>query len=306
QSARRATPRLRCPYACPMAGTPLMFFPVSGHHFCVADPAISGHAHQPEVEAVNGLVLFTPRLMVGQVLWVDNFLVTSAYDSLQTVTVINNPNSGLWKLNLLGTWTTDLAWNISNANLQAALLTAAGAAAGDITVVTGLNPQSYDVQFANGLGSQDIPTMVADPNTLMNALGQTCAVSVTSTELGTPEIVAPTAISIPPLQARIWNGVLSTIDYEDTEGFQLVSSMPEFALPGPLVYDLTFDKVTFNGKSRTLAPWAFEAPADSTAICLTDPALTRLPWERPITKMWEPPKPGLAVVGGRTWRERAS
>lgn len=287
-----------------MAGMPLTFFPVSGHHFCVADPAISGHVNQPEVEPVNGLVLFTPRLLVGQVLWINDFLVTAAYDSLQTVTVINNPNSGLWKLNLLGTWTADLPWNTTNSALQTALLTAAGAATGDLTVVTGLNPQSYDVHFANGLGSQDIPTMVADPNTLMNALGQTCAVSVTATELGTSEIVAPTAISIPPLQARIWNGVLSTIDYEDTEGFQLVSSMAEFDLPSALIYDVTYDKVTFNAKSRTLAPWAFEAPADETPICLTDPDLTRLPWQRPITNTWSPAHPELAVVGGRTWRER--
>src|SRR6185312_16165257 len=210
------------------------------------------------------------------------------------------------KLNLLGTWTTDLAWNISNANLEAALLTAAGAAAGDLTVVTGLNPQSYDVQFKNGLGSQDIPTMVADPNTLMNALGQTCAVSVAATELGTEEIVAPTAIAIPPLQARIWMGVLSTIDYEDTEGFQLVASMPEFGLPSTLIYDVTFDKVTYNGKSRTLAPWAFVASVDATPICLTSPDLERLPWERPINAVWEPPKPELVAVGGRSWRERAA
>jgi len=289
-------------------GTPLTFFPVSGHWYAAADPAISGHSNQPEVEPMNGLVLFTPRLAIGQTMWVEDFLVTAAYDTLQTVTKINNPNSGLWKLNLLGTWTTDLAWDISNATLEAALIAAAGAAVGDITVVTGLNPQSYDCQFKNGLGSQDIPTMVADPNTLMNALGQTCAVSVSSVDHGTEEIVAPTAIAIPPLQARIWMGELSTIDYEDTPGFQLVSSMPEFELPDTLVYDVTFSKVTYNGKSRTLAPWAFEAPTDETPVCLTSKDLVRLPWERPIDETWTPEAEpsGLTLVGGHDWRARAA
>lgn len=271
---------------------------------------------------MNGLVLFTPRLKVGQVMWVDDFLVTAAYDSLQTITIINNPNSGLWKVNLLGTWTTDLPWNISNTALQTALLTAAGAAAGDLTVVTGLNPQSYDVQFANGLGGQDIPVMVVDPGTLMNALGQTCAVSVAPTDLGTPEIVAKTAIAIPPLQARIWFGELSTIDYEDTPGFQLVANTGHFGEvdQGPpfntdpdlgleyqeLIYDVTFSSVTYNGKSRELAPWAFVAPPDNREICLTDPDLARYPWVRPLDDVWTPPYTGPTLVGGTNWRERAA
>jgi hypothetical protein len=295
----------------------LRFFPVSGTWVAVADPALYGHENIPEVERVSGLVTFTPRLYLGETLWLEHFIVTEAYDSLQTVTKINNPNSGLWTLNLLGTWTTDLPWDITNSALQAALITAAGASAGDITVVTGLNPQSYDVQFANGLGGTDIPTMVADPGTLMNSLGQTCAVSVAPTDLGTPQIIAPTAISIPPLTARIWDGILSTINTEDTEGFALVSSMPEFGRPYQgqlgeevewrLIYDVSFDKVTFNGAPRVLAPWAFKAPVDQTPVCLTDPALERLAYQEPIPYMWAPEThvaPHLRVVGD--WRTRAS
>jgi hypothetical protein len=156
------------------------------------------------------------------------------------------------------------------------------------------------VKFAGNLADQQIPIMAADYDNLLNAEGQGCEVTVDGTLMGGPEISGPTAISIPPLQARIWDGVLSTIDMYDTEGFQLVSNMPDFGLSS-LIYDVTFDKVTYNGGPGMLAPWAFEAPVDSTPISLTDPTLNRLPHQPPITKVWSPPVGGLVAVKNDAW-----
>lgn len=281
----------------------LVFFPISGDNFAVADPSVSGTQNQPIIQPVNGLVLFTPRLPIGTVFWVDNYLIQAAYDALQIVNIVNNPNQGTYTLQLLGTWTSALPYNVTNAALQAALIAAAGAATGDITVSNGPNPQSYQVAFAGNLAGTEIPIMNAEFSTLLNAQGQGCEVTVDGTSLGGPQIMAPTAITIPPLQARIWNGVLSTIDMDNTQGFQLNANQPELNLsqvvPGTtqLIYDVTFDQVTYNGGPGILAPWAFPAPTDATPVCLTDPALARLPWEPPITKTWEPPAPaGLRVV----------
>jgi hypothetical protein len=279
----------------------LVFFPVSGTNFAVADPSISGGQNQPIIQPVSGLVLFTPRLQRGTSFWIDNYLVQAEYSAEQTVNIINNPNQGNWTLQILGVWTTNLAWNAANATVQNALVAAAGVTTADIHVATGINPQSYDVTFTGALANRSIPIMLADPGTLQNALGQGCEVTVDGTSTGGAQIIAPTAITIPPLQARIWNGVLSTIDQDDTPGFQLVANQPElglFSVTGlsELIYDVTFNSVTYNGGPGILAPWAFAAPTDATPVCLTDPSLDRLSWQPPISTTWTPPIPGLTLV----------
>jgi hypothetical protein len=292
----------------PAASSPvsLVFFPVSGDNFAVADPSVSGVTNQPIVQPVSGLVLFTPRLRKGTSFWIEDFLVTAAYNAEQTVNIIGNASQGTFTLQILGTWTTALPFDVAPSAMQAALLTAAGAATGDITVVLGPYPASYSVQFANNLGAQTIPIMNANPGTLEDALDQPCDVTVDGTVTGTPQVVADTAISIPPLQARIWDGVLSTIDEADTPGFQLLADMPELNVQGvagtALIYDVTFDQVTYNGGPGVLAPWAFQAPPDATPVCLTSPDLARLPYQTPLGTTWAPPQPGLTAVGD--WRTR--
>ena len=117
-----------------------------------------------------------------------------------------------------------------------------------------------------------------------------------------------TALALAPRYARIWDGVLANINTVDTEDVYLAANAPKFNLMdsvglSELVYDVTFSKVTFGGKPMTwettpdgvpaptiivsgkqeITPFAFLAPADPTeTVCLTDPALKRLPWGKPL------------------------
>jgi hypothetical protein len=130
-----------------------------------------------------------------------------------------------------------------------------------------------------------------------------------------------TALALAPRYARIWDGKLANINTVDTEDVYLQANLvigyqPVIGLgPNPsinlldsigiseLVYDVTFSKVTFGGKPMTweqtpdgvpaptiivsgkqeITPFAFIAPTDPTEeICLTSPALKRLPWGKPL------------------------
>jgi hypothetical protein len=130
-----------------------------------------------------------------------------------------------------------------------------------------------------------------------------------------------TALALPVRYARIWQGQLCTINTVDTPGVYLQANLvigyePVTGLgPSPsinlldsigiseLIYDVTFDKITFGSRPVTypllpdgskppvvlvtaqqkITPFAFVAPTDpEEQICLTDPGLKRLPWQKPL------------------------
>jgi len=102
------------------------------------------------------------------------------------------------------------------------------------------------------------------------------------------EGVADTDLAIAPILGRIYQGRLSTIDRADTEGVQLLANSSaissQIALINDnvgLVYDVAFSEVVYASAQRHLSNFAFRAPTDSSAICLTDPTLTRLEYLGP-------------------------
>ena len=280
------------------------FFDVTGFFQAIADPSVSGVLNQPIVQPINALVTFTPRLAKGQTFYIEDYLVSPAYNAVQTVTLI--ASSGLALTG--GTWTLagagPLAWDISPTDLQTALEGVYGA--GNINVVPGPGGLSYEVEFTGTLGSQGRTAMIGNGDSLLTAEGAGfCEVTVAVATVGSAEIIADTAIAIPPLTAAIYNGVLSTVDYTDTPGFQLPANVAALNL-AQLIYDVTFTNVTFNDALQFLAPFAFAAPSDTTPVCLTDPGLTRLPYQPPSTSTWVPsaplgsPTPLMLVNGGRS------
>jgi hypothetical protein len=90
---------------------------------------------------------------------------------------------------------------------------------------------------------------------------------------------ANTAVAIAPVTARILDGELSVINRADTPNVQLVANTPVLGLSAPLVYDVAFTNVTYAGSTQTLLNFAFTAPTAATTIDLTDPTLTRLPYD---------------------------
>ena len=287
------------------------FFDVTGFFQAVADPSVSGVLNQPIVQPINALVTFTPRLARGQTFYIEDYLVSPAYNAVQTVTLIGSsglaPTGGTWTLSYSG-HTTDppLAWDIAPADLQTALAALPAIGSGNVHVVAGPAGLSYNVEFTGTLGDQVMAPMIGNGDLLTNPEGAGfCEVTVAVATVGSAEIIADTAIAIPPLTAAIYNGVLSAIDYADTPGFQLPANVAALNL-AQLIYDVTFTNVTFNDATQFLAPFAFAAPSDTTPVCLTDPDLTRLPYQPPSTSTWVPsaplgsPTPLMLVSGGRS------
>ncbi len=291
----------------------LVFFPVTGHFNAVADPSISGVLNIPVIQPINALVTFTPRLDKGRLLYVSNYLVTNAYNALQQITLIGNVTGGTWTLSFGSATTDPLVWDITPTDLQTALAALPTIGPQNVIVEVGLSPLSYNVEFTNALGQQFMPPMVGNGDGLINPQGPGfCEVTTTVTLLGSEQIVADTAIALPPLTARIWDGVLSTIDRTDTPGFELTANAPALNVGGDLIYDVFFSKITFNEAEQTLAPFAFVAPVDATPVCITDPALEKLPYNAPSTTNWVPSNPPLMLLEGGAadsrlgWRERAA
>ena len=284
----------------------LTFFETTGTYYAVADPSVSGTINDPIVQAVSGLVSFTPRLPKGFQTFVKDYLVQAAYNGQQTVSIIGNPVQGNWQLNYQGQLTAVMPYNVTPAALQTALQALSTIGTGNVLVSQGINPQSYNCDFTGTLAANQIEPMVPSWTNLTDANGYDCTITVAVTAQGGPQIVADTSISIPTRQARIWSGVLSTIDYVDTPGVMLTANSPALNLPAaysPLIYDVAYSAVTFNNQPQVMGNVAFQAPTDNTGVCITSPDTALLNYETPNNALWTPNQPTLAVV--TNWRHRA-
>lgn len=103
------------------------------------------------------------------------------------------------------------------------------------------------------------------------------------------------AVSLEPITGRVRSGIvgggnvwqLRTIDTTDAAGVQLLANnAPVSAFltaqgiqSGQLIYDVSFDRVTFAGQNQSIQNFAFVAPTDGTPVCITDPGLSRLPYQ---------------------------
>lgn len=92
---------------------------------------------------------------------------------------------------------------------------------------------------------------------------------------------ADTAVAIAPITARVIEGVLSTVNADDTEGVKLVANTDPIqqALQNhginELIYDVRFRDVTYALTTQTLKNFAFTAPLDNSTVCITSPQLDR-------------------------------
>lgn len=89
---------------------------------------------------------------------------------------------------------------------------------------------------------------------------------------------ANTGLALAPITGRILGGQIQTINQADTPNMQLVANDPMLGLD-QLIYDVTFSNVTYAGKPHAIKSFAFAAPSTAVTLDLTDPTLTRLPYE---------------------------
>lgn len=107
-----------------------------------------------------------------------------------------------------------------------------------------------------------------------------------------------TAVAFAPIQARILSGQLQTIDVGGTVGISLLANTAPISAAlsaqigadwltankltvGQLVYDVQFDDVVYGEAPQIISNFGFAASTDDTAVSLTDPNLTRLPYLGP-------------------------
>lgn len=203
----------------------------------------------------------------------------NAVNEVQTVTV-TAALSGTFTLTYSGQTTSAIAYGASSTTVQNALAALSNVGVGNVAVTyTG---GVYTVTFQGTLAGTDVAQMTANSGGLVGVVPTSNAQHVT---FGLAQESRDTAVAIPARKARIWNGMLSTIDIVDTPGVELVSNSPALDLLSQgyshLVYDVQFSSVTYAKNPQTLKNFAFLAPTDTTPVCITDPALPRLDYEGP-------------------------
>lgn len=276
-------------------------FEVTGSWVSVSDPALSSNNTGPRIENVQGLVTFTPRLPRGAAFFVSDYLVSVARNTIQQVFHIANPSTGTWNLSHEGIRTVNLSYSANAAAVEAALEDLPGIGAGNVQVTTGASADSFDVEFINDLAEASVSPLSAQ-SSLYNSLGQACPIQITVAYQGTPEVIAPVAVVLPAITGRIRNGRLCTIDSIDSPGVELAANSPELNNQDPLIYDVSFSMVSYNGEDQSIAPFGFVAPTDSTAVCITSPQLQKVNYSAPLTAIWSP---GTTAAKSNNWRLRS-
>lgn len=131
----------------------------------------------------------------------------------------------------------------------------------------------YDVSAPDSTGSTNTPTFAGSTAnvTFTPRIAPGTAVYISGLDLDGGTTYANTAVTLAPVLAQINGGELETINAADTAGVQLVANSAALSLP-TLIYDVSFTGID-------LANFAFTAPTDATPVDLTDPALTKLPYD---------------------------
>jgi hypothetical protein len=115
-----------------------------------------------------------------------------AVNEQQTVTFTGTPTGGTFRMGYLGAWTAPLVYNISNTNLQAALVALATVGAGGATVA-GSAGGPYTITAAAGLAGADIPLFDVDSDLL--STGGIEEIDVATTRAGVSLVAEVTAVS---------------------------------------------------------------------------------------------------------------
>lgn len=155
----------------------------------------------------------------------------------------------------------------------------------------------YNVESAVGTGTTNAAQFAGDTGgfiTFTPRVPTGFTVLVGDLDLGSGN-AGSTAVALPPITGRIYPTVvggvtvyqLSTINTTNSPGVQLLANSAPVAAyltaqniqGGELIYDVSFSQVTFAGIPQSIANFAFTAPPDATPVCITDPSLTRLPYQ---------------------------
>jgi hypothetical protein len=252
-------------------------FPCTGYWYDVEAPLLSGSSNQPQFLVVSAFVTFTPRIAPGTVEYITNLDLGFTLSIPSNLSVVPSTTGGTltsgnkyWVVTAV-----DANGETTRSSEVTSVLT--GSTSSAVLSWTG-SPGAVSYNVYRGTTAGGETTLVANtPNTTYTDTGA-AGTSVTPPSTNTAEVSANTALAIAPIQARILSGQLQTIDQADTPNIQLLANTPVLGLSKPLIYDVAFTNVVYASSAQVLNNFAFTAPTSSTTVNLTDPTLTRLPY----------------------------
>jgi hypothetical protein len=253
----------------------LTYFDVTGHWYDIEAPITSGSTNQPQFLVVSGFVNFTPRLAPGTQVYVENLDLGTSLTTPTGLAVTGHGTGGTFAAGQYY-WVVT-AVNANGETMKSSEVTATFTGSTSSAVLTWNavdEATNYKLYRGTSVSGENVLVTTVDALTYTDtgASGTSASPPGSNTAI----ISANTSISIAPVQARIWEGALATIDRTDAEGVQLLANTEVLGLTNPLIYDVSFSNVVYASQARVLSNFAFTAPTSDTPIDLSDPDLTRL------------------------------
>jgi hypothetical protein len=256
----------------------LTYFDVEGHWYDVEAPSTSGTTNAAQFLVVSAFVTFTPRVAPGTVVYVSN-LDLGANISSPTLTAVSSATGGTFAAGAyywVITATNANGETIKSNEVTKTLTGSASSVALSWDQVDGAT--GYKVYRGASAGGEDkLITTLSSGSVLTYTDTGTVGTTATPPSSNTAVNSANTAVAIAPVTARILQGELQTINTEDSPGLKLLANSAVLGLSS-LIYDVSFSNVVYASAGRSLTNFAFTAPTTATVVDLTDPALTRLPY----------------------------
>lgn len=134
----------------------------------VDDITVTGDAGGPwEIEFIGNLAGTDVELIKA-----DSTSLVGGTNEVQTISMINAPTGGTFRLSFNGEWTGDIAYNASAGTIQTALLALNAIPAGGVTCGGGAFPGTpVTVTFTGFLANTDVAIMIADSSSLTGISG---------------------------------------------------------------------------------------------------------------------------------------
>lgn len=258
----------------------LTFFTVTGYYYDTEAPATSGSISLPQVLVVSAFVEFTPRLRPGAIEYITSLDLGFTIPPPANLSLVPSTTGGSFTAGVkywVITATTANGETIRSNEVTATLTGTTSSATLSWPVVSGA--AGYKVYRGTTSATENLLITTINSGTTLTYLDTgTAGTSATPPTSNTAELTANTALAIAPIQARILNGQLQTIDVADTPNVQLLANTAVLGLGTTLIYDVAFTNVVYASNAQTISNFAFVAPTTNTTVDLGDPALTRLPY----------------------------
>jgi hypothetical protein len=257
----------------------LTFFTVTGHWYDVEAPITSGSTNTPQFQVISAFVEFTPRLAPGTVENITNLDLGVTLAAPADLAVQGAGTGGTLAAGTYFWVVTAINANGETVKSNEVQTTVTGStSSAKLTWQAVTNATGYNVYRGTSTTNENkLITTINSGSTITYTDTGTAGTTVSPPTTNTAELSANTALAIAPIQARIYEGELQTIDQADTPNIQLLANTAILGLT-TLIYDVAFSDVVYASNAQVLSNFAFTAPTTNSTVDLSDPTLTRLPY----------------------------